>query len=135
MQYLSQEWIDAADGALAAAWSAPDAGTGPGDGPDHTTTIGFVVSGAPQGKVSYHVHFGPDGAGVAAGPPEEDPDATMALDYDTAVDVAQGESSAQVAFMQGRLKFGGDVTLLIRGADHLARVTDALGTLRDATEY
>ena len=128
MQYLSDEWIEAADTALSRGW---DAGADTGD----ATTIAYTVSGAPGGKVTYHLHFGPDGAGVAAGKPEGDPEVTMELDYDTAAEIARGEASPQAAFMQGRLKLGGDVTLLIRGAGRLASVGDALGPLRDSTEY
>ncbi len=120
MQYLSDEWIEAADEALSSKWKC-----GRGSGSSATTTIAYTVAGAPQGKVTYHLHFGPDGAGVAAGDPESDPDATMALDYDTAVEIARGETSAQATFMQGRLKLGGDVMVLVRGAAALEQVGDA----------
>ena len=133
MQYLSDEWIDAADTALSQAWSSVE------DKGDRPTTITYTVSGAPAdttaGKVTYTVTFGPDGSGVSAGEPESEPDATMALDYDTAVEIARGDSSAQAAFMQGRLKLGGDVTILITGAERFGQVGDALGTLRDATTF
>ena len=129
MQYLDEEWIEAADKALAEGWSKVD------DQGDTETTIGYTVKGAPSGKVAYTIRFGPDGAGVTSGKPDGDPSATMELDYDTAAEITRGESSAQVAFMQGRLKLGGDVTLLIRGADRLAAVGDALGALRDSTEF
>ncbi|MCP4434484.1 MAG: SCP2 sterol-binding domain-containing protein [Actinomycetia bacterium] len=129
MQYLDDEWMVAADKALADGWASVD------EQGDSETTIGYTVKGAPSGKVTYTVRFGPDGAGVSAGKPEGDPSATMELDYDTAAEIAQGESSAQVAFMQGRLKLGGDVTLLIRGADQLAAAGDALGSLRDQTQF
>lgn len=142
MQYLSDEWITAADGALSAAWAAgagaegesSDAEVGEGGLDSSTTTIAYTVTGAPGGKVTYHLFAGPDGAGVAAGKPEGDPDATMELDYDTAVEVAQGETAAQVAFMQGRLKLGGNVLLLIDGAKRLEAVTGALATI-DNVEY
>ena len=134
MQYLGDEWITAADSALAEAWQQV------ADKGDEQTTIADSVKDAPgdddqKKKVQRTVSFGPDGASVTAGNPDGDPDATMELDYETAVSIARGESSAQVAFMQGSLKLGGDVTLLIRGADHLGEVADALGSLRDSTEF
>lgn len=134
MRYLGDEWITAADTALSEAWQQV------ADKGEEQTTIAYSVKDAPAGdgkntKAQWTVSFGPDGASVAAGTPKEDPDATMELDYETAVSIARGESSAQVAFMQGRLKLGGDVTLLIRGADHLGEVADALGSLRDTTEF
>ena len=128
MQYLSDEWIDAADTALSEGWDAAD-----DEGDD--TTIAYTVSGTPQGKVTYHLHFGPQGAGVAPGLPDDDPDVTMELDYDTAREIERGEASAQVAFMQGRIKLGGDVTVLLRGAERLAAVGDVLGALRDRTDH
>lgn len=127
MQYLSDEWIDAADAALSEGWDASD-----DEGDD--TTIAYTVSGTPRGKVTYHLHFGPHGAGVATGLPEDDPDVTMELDYDTAREIERAETSAQVAFMQGRIKLGGDVTVLLRGAERLAAVGDVLGSLRDRTD-
>ena len=127
MQYLSDAWIEAADTALSEGW---DAGADDGAG----TTIAYTVSGTPQGKVSYHLHFGPEGAGVASGLPDADPDVTMELDYDTAREIERGEASAQVAFMQGRIKLGGDVTVLLRGAERLAAVGDVLASLRDRTD-
>ncbi len=60
----------------------------------------------------------------------------MELDYDTAVEIARGESSAQVAFMQGRLKLGGDVHRPDPWSRlSLAEVGDALAPLRDTTEF
>ncbi len=134
MRYLGDEWITAADSALSEAWQQVS------DKGEEQTTIAYAVKDAPgsdgkKAKAQWTVSYGPDGASVTSGAPPDDPDATMELDYETAVSIARGESSAQVAFMQGRLKLGGDVTLLIRGADHLGEVGDALGSLRDTTDF
>ena len=134
MQYLGDEWIEAANGALSKAWEQVS------DRGGETTAITYSVKDAPgsdgnKTKARWTVSFGPDGARVVSGSADGDPDATMELDYETAVDIARGESSPQVAFMQGRLKLGGDVTLLIRGADRLSEIGDALGSLRDSTEF
>lgn len=141
MQYLSDEWIEAADTALSAAWaSAGDSGENGHDGgadAEHergSTTIGYTVTGAPTGKATYHLFVGDDGAGLAVGKPDGEADSTMELDYDTAVQIAKGETSPQVAFMQGRLKLGGDVTLLIRGVERLSAIGDALASI-DGVEY
>lgn len=127
MQYLSDEWIEAADAALAAAWKSDGASSD--EGTDASTTLGYTVTATPQGKVTYHLHVGDDGARVSKGKPDGDPDATMELDYDTAAQIAKGETSPQVAFMQGRLKLGGDVTLLIKGAERLSAIGDALASI------
>ncbi|MCZ7629121.1 MAG: SCP2 sterol-binding domain-containing protein [Microthrixaceae bacterium] len=151
MQYLSDEWIEAADAALAAAWAsrASDSDSGDRDalagerGPDgdteadgqhHRTTIGYTITAAPGGKTTYHLFVGDDGAGLVAGKPADDADTTMELDYGTAVQIAKGETSPQVAFMQGRLKLGGDVTLLIKGVERLSAIGDALTSITDV-EY
>jgi putative sterol carrier protein len=132
VQYLSDEWIEAADATLATAWKS--GGARSDEDADSTTTLGYTITATPQGKVTYHLFAGDDGAGVAAGKPGGDADATMELDYDTAVQIAKGETSPQVAFMQGRLKLGGDVTLLIKGAERLSVIGDALASIEDV-EY
>ena len=75
--------------------------------------------------------------GTVALQPGPHPDApvSFSLDYDTAVAIARGDLSAQAAFMQGRLKLGGDVTVLIRDGGALDGVHDALGPLRADTEF
>lgn len=128
MQYLSPEWIAAADEALAAAWQqVGDKGTG--------AVLLWQVGGAPEGKVTFTVRFGPSGAGFGQGAPDVEPDATLSLDYDTAVAIARGELSPQVAFMQGGLKLGGDVMVLVASAPGLAALGDAFAELRQQTEY
>ena len=134
MRYLSDDWIAAADSTLAGSWKSVE------DKGDTNTAITYTVKDAPDGeggkaKATWTVTFGPDGAGVSAGSANGEPDATMELAYDAAVAIAKGETSPQVSFMQGQLKLGGDVTLLIRGSDRLAKVGDALRSLRDDTDF
>ena len=140
MQYLSDEWIEAADASLSGAWASqaadedpttPDDGRGVLTG---TTTIQYTVSGTPQGKVTYCLSFDETEAGITKGKADSGADATMELDYETAVAIATGASSPQVAFMQGNLKLGGDVTLLIDGAAQLQGVADALSSI-EGVEY
>ncbi len=129
MQYLSHEWIAAADAALGSAWeTVTDRGS-------EDTIVLWEVNGAPQGKVSFALRFGPDGAGFTEGPPPDPPDATMSLDYATAVSIAQAALSPQVAFMQGALKLGGDVMVLVSRASALEAIGDAFATLRSQTEF
>ncbi len=140
MQYLSDEWIEAADAALAKAWAERDADddirADAQDDEDRpaSTTIGYTITETPHGKVEYSLHVDTDSAGVSKGKPQDDPDVTMELDYDTAAQIARAETSPQVAFMQGRLRLGGDVTLLIKGAERLAAIGDAVASV-DGVEY
>jgi putative sterol carrier protein len=126
--YLSDEWMDEAAAALAVneRLAAATAGT--------ELTIAYEVSGAPGGKVAYGIHLDHGTTTLLRKAPAGAP-VTFTVDYDTAVDIARGETPVQVAFMQGRLKLGGDVTLLIEQGGALDGLDDALSELRDRTEY
>ena len=126
--YLSDEWMERAGSALAADQALADATT------DLDLTLAYEVAGGPGGKRSYALRF--DHGTVALQPgPHPDAPVSFSLDYDTAVAIARGDLSAQAAFMQGRLKLGGDVTVLIRDGGALDGVHDALGPLRADTEF
>ncbi|MFM7062749.1 MAG: SCP2 sterol-binding domain-containing protein [Actinomycetes bacterium] len=124
VKYLSDEWLERAAAALGSA-PVPD---------DAEMVVQYEVSGGGNGKVRYVLKVE---GGTATIVPGKQPDApvTFTLDYDTAVAVVTGELSAQVAFMQGRMKLAGDVRVLIDGAAALAAVHDTLGDLRADTEY
>ena len=126
VQYLSDEWMQKADDALAAsgALTASDA----------DLEIQYEVAGAPGGKVAYALRVGGGSAGIDAGPHPDAP-VSFTLDYPTAARIARGELSAQAAFMQGDLKLGGDVTVLIRQHALLGAIDDALAAVRDDTEF
>ena len=126
--YLSDEWMDRAAAALADSPALAAATT------DLDLTIAYEVTGAPQGKCAYAVRLDHGSAALQPGPHAEAP-VSFALDYDTAAAIARGELSPQAAFMQGRLKLGGDVTVLIRDGGALDGVQDALAGLRADTEY
>ena len=128
VRYLSDDWLTeagrvlAADRDLAAATS------------DLELTIAYEVTGTPDGKRTYAVEF--DHGRVTLHPTAPpSPQVTFTLDYDTAAEIARGELPAQVAFMQGRLKLGGDVTVLIRAGSVLDGIGDALSDLRARTEF
>jgi putative sterol carrier protein len=127
MQYLSDEWMAAAGQALAgseplAALAAP------------RIALQYEVTGAPDGKRSYTVLLGDGPAALEPGVHAE-PDASFTIDYPTAAEIARGELAAQVAFMQGRLKLGGDIDVLIRRATELKSLDDALAAVRADTEF
>lgn len=128
VQYLSDEWLDEADAALRA-----DGGLA-GVTADLDLTVAYEVTGTPDGKRSYAVAFG-GGPVTVVRPAPSDAQVSFSLDYDTAAAIARGDLSAQAAFMQGRLKLGGDVNVLIRDGAALDGVADALGDLRSRTEY
>lgn len=125
MQYLSDEWINAA--AQAVADAAPEVEDGP-------TSLQFEVTAAPGGKVKYALVV-EDGTLKFVPGTVKDAEVSFTLDYTTAAEIARGDLPPQVAFMQGRLKLGGDVTVMIRQAAALAGLDDALAELRATTTY
>jgi putative sterol carrier protein len=126
--YLSDEWMHTAGTALADDPALAEATS------DLDLTVAYEVTGTPGGKAAYALRFDRGTVTLEPGPHPEAP-VSFTLDYDTAAMIARNELSAQAAFMQGRLKLGGDVTVLIRDGGALDGVQDALSGLRADTEY
>jgi hypothetical protein len=128
VRYLSPDWIDAAGRALAAddRLGAALAGV--------TLTVEQVVTGGPDGPVTWHLAIADGKVALAAGPAPR-ADVRLSTDYPTAAGVAAGELAAQRAFVEGRLQVGGDLSLLIAHQRALAAVDDALAPVRAETEY
>ncbi len=114
LKYLSDDWM------VAAA--------------DLDLAIDYEVTGSPFGKRRYQVRLD-HGQAALVTPPDGEALASFSVDYDTAAQIARGELAVQVAFMQGRLKLGGDVSVLVRNGSALDGVDDALAELRSRTEY
>jgi putative sterol carrier protein len=128
VQYLSDEWLDAAGTALAGDTTLAAASA------DLDLTIQYEVTGGPGGKRAYGIRFDHGSAGIETGTHDDAP-VSFTLDYDTAAAIAKGDLSAQSAFMQGRLKLGGDVGVLIRQHAAFDGLNDALAPLRSSTEF
>lgn len=122
MRYLSDQWVEEADAALANLTPlATD------------LAVGFVVTGGPDGQRSYTVRLGADSVGVEQG--IDAAGVTMTLDWSVATDIGQGSGSAQRAFLDGRLVIGGDVGLLLGHQKELGEIDDHLGGLRAKTDF
>jgi putative sterol carrier protein len=78
-----------------------------------TATVQFVVTGAPGGEARYFLEL--DGGRVVRAEQGSFPDAdvTFTQTYDDAQQMQRGEFDASVAFMQGRMKFAGDMAKLM----------------------
>ncbi|HUF32312.1 MAG TPA: SCP2 sterol-binding domain-containing protein [Acidimicrobiales bacterium] len=125
-RFLSDEWVAELGDALAAGEDLAEATTG-----THLT-VQQVVTGDDGGAWWVRV----DGGQVRAGTGRaEDPDVTMTTDRPTAVALAQGHLAAQDAFAAGRLRLGGDITVIIRHGEALACVDDAVAAVRARTTW
>ncbi len=145
MRYLSDEWLKAADEAIATvdvgvgmAAVAGDASSGEGaTAPTGaaSTAVGVTVLDGPDGDRRYQLVLDPtnlrvlpgaDGAGVS-----------MTMSYDVSAAIAQGHLSAQRAFLDGDVRLGGDVALLLgdEAVKALANINDCFSQLRASTVY
>jgi glutamine cyclotransferase len=127
VRYLSPEWIDAAGAALAAGTLGADlAGV--------SLTVSQVVEDGPDGVAAWTIAIEDGRATLAPGAVDE-ADVRFSTDYDTAAQIASGALAAQRAFVEGRLRVGGDLSLLIAHQRAVARVDDALAPVRAMTTY
>jgi SCP-2 sterol transfer family len=124
VQFLSPEWIEAADQAAGDAAVEPSV----------PLSIETVVEDTPMGDVVYHLAVDSGRIRVASGP-APDPTVRFTQSYDTAKAIASGESSAQVAFMRGDLKVAGNVTALIDGVPVFEELDRVLGPVHERTRY
>ncbi|MBO0691598.1 MAG: SCP2 sterol-binding domain-containing protein [Acidimicrobiaceae bacterium] len=100
--YLSAEWFQQVREALGPA--AADRGA-----PD--IVLRQVVTGTPEGDVSYQVEIRAGHASLVAGT-TGDADMTFMSDYPTAVAIARGQLSTQSALLEGRIRVHGNPVAL-----------------------
>ncbi|HKY13880.1 MAG TPA: SCP2 sterol-binding domain-containing protein [Microthrixaceae bacterium] len=121
MQFLSADWLRAADAEVRATTFDPA----------KSVVIEQVVTDSPHGTVRYRLVV-EAGAGHIEVPDDHDAplaDATITVTWDLARRIAAGTASAQQAFLHGELRLGGDVTALISHSDVATALSAALGTL------
>ena len=102
-KYLSQEWLDVG---RELAQEFPER-------PGATARMQYVVTGGPDGDVSYYQVV--ENGKMLEAKLGEDPDAefTLTLSYDDAVKVQKRELDENAAFMQGRMKVTGNMGKLM----------------------
>lgn len=120
--YLSDTWLAEADRRLA--------GLTPVDG---DLEVGVTVRGGPEGERRYRLVLGPDRVGIVPG--NDGAGVRMTLDWEVAVRIANGDASAQRAFLDGDVQLGGDTVQLLGHQKQLADIDDRLAELRATTRY
>jgi predicted lipid carrier protein YhbT len=99
-----------------------------------TLTLEQAVTGGPDGPVRWHVRLDHGAVDLVEGPAPH-ADLRFTASYGTAAGIASGAVAAQRAFAEGRLRVGGDVSLLVAHHRTLAALDDALADLRSRTSF
>ena len=100
-EWPPQDWLDAL---VARGGEAPASAL--------SATVQFIVTGAPGGEARYVLRF-EDGRVVNAERGSLDADVTFTQTYPDAQQMQDGDFDASAAFMQGRMKFAGDMAKLM----------------------
>lgn len=127
-RFLTPEWIAAAAAAAAASAELARATA------EVRLVVQQVVTGTPDGEVHYVVSIDHGRTEIRPGH-EPSADVTFSLDWDTAVALATGASSAEDAFTTGRLQLAGDVGALLRHGRALVDLDAVFADLRALTTY
>jgi len=122
-EFLTQAWIDELDEAGARA-SVPDG---------LRLVVQQVVTDGDR-EMAYVIEIA-DGRIHARTGRADTADVSFELDRATATEIARGDLSAQVAFMDGRLRLGGDLRAVLARAGDLAAIDDAFAATRSRTEW
>jgi putative sterol carrier protein len=126
VKYLSQEWIDSYNAALAGDDAVHAALKG------KSATLQLVISDAPEGEVRYWLRLSDGSASTGLGD-ADDADVTISQSYETSALVNKGELDGQKAFMQGKVKIAGKMLKMMQLRGPLEKVQAALNTID--TEY
>ena len=118
--FLTDRWLDEL-GAAAREAELP---------PELRLVVQQVIPDGPDGvEVAYAVEVAGGTMAVRRGRFDH-ADVTFTQDLATARAIHRGELSAQAAFMEGRLRLGGDLRAVIERAGDLAAIDDVFATVR-----
>jgi hypothetical protein len=121
VQYLSDEWIEAANAAVVGLEPAAD-----------PFSVSYIVTGGPQGDRAYTLTLGPDAVGVRSGSGAA---VGLRMSWDIARGIATSELSSQRAFLDGDIRIDGDPQALLGHGGGLAAVDERLADLRSRTQF
>ena len=126
LAFLSPAWIDALDAAASSAGPLTRATAG------MSVVIDQVVTDGDE-PVRYHVVVDDGTVHVRPGAAHS-PTVSFRQDVATARAIASGSLSAQRAFMTGRLRVGGDLSVLLAHGDLLSQLDDVFADVRARTD-
>jgi len=126
VKYLSPEWIDAYNAAVAADDAVGKALKG------KSAVIQMVVADTPAGEVHYSLRIADGTAAVSLGD-APDAEVTIRQSYETSAQVNRGELDGAKAFTQGKVKITGKMMKMMQLRGPLAEVQKVLDTID--TEY
>jgi hypothetical protein len=129
--YLSEEWFTASAQALESAVIVAS-----GDSQEPVSfgyTITDIPDDHPQGghDVSYRITIDPRSRTARLDTGEGHGDVRFSMPYRVAEQIAQGSGSGQRAFLDGEVRMGGNVGLLLERASELAQLSGLLGRASD----
>jgi hypothetical protein len=127
-RYLSLDWLDAMSVEVASSDELRAAAAG------RAISVTQVVTGGPDGDVTYHLAVGGGEARFGPGAAAEE-HVRFVEDWGTAVAVATGTLSAQEAFIRGRIKLIGDQQRLVDAQPVFAALDGVLTRVRGDTTY
>ena len=125
VKYLSQEWIDEYNAALAADDAVHAALAG------KSASIQMVISDSPQGEIRYWLRIADGDASTGLGD-LDGAEVTIRQSYETSVQVNKGELDGQKAFTQGKVKIGGKMLKMMQLRGPLTHIQTALATIDTA---
>jgi SCP-2 sterol transfer family protein len=135
-RFLSEAWFDEIESACLEVADSRDLGSATDT--DERLVLKQVVTGTPDGEVSYAVVIEGTGARIERrrGPDgSADADLTITCDWPTASAIAQGRLSTQRALMQGQLRVRGSPTEFLRRRGQLANLDVVPPEVRQNTTY
>jgi hypothetical protein len=128
VRYLSLDWIDAVAANVATDERLAELAA------EHEIGFTQVVSGGPEGDVTYHLQIADGRIAFAAGP--ADPEhVRMEQSWETAVAVATGAVNAQEAFVNGHIRLHGDQQRLLAAQPVFGALDPVFAAVRERTQY
>jgi hypothetical protein len=128
VRYLGLAWIRELSREVAASDVLSDLAR------DHSIGVTQVVTGGPEGDVTYHLQVGDGTASFGAGPADPE-QVRMQQDWPTAVAVATGAMNAQQAFITGKILLFGDQQALLDAQPVFGALDAIFSTVRERTRY